>query len=383
MTISMSDSTKAYAEKLSELCARASDVERILMRLYSTCPVESKAVDDRALTREVDVAVKNVKGEVHVEPKKVGLGLVLEQNLSSVVSHVEFLLKYRIRPLPDSKVDRIVSVTVKDVVNGFGADACGNIVLGDVLLSIDGRPLSGMSLAQVKSLMLGSPGTCCVLDLMRDGGPPFKVEVTRFLNFRDDPTAQGPSRNSDAPSTPQHASLLLSRARDAEKEEPEPERNAFSTHTYALSDPTIQDPVRPLRSYPRVAPPSEVRAARTEVWESDETYTALAGVTTSNYIPTAQDPSRPWHSMSELQLDVEAEETEGCEPEVLQPDDMFSGSICACASPLHSHTGPAQQQEARVTAGWGSEESNGAEERTVESQFEVPRFAKHSSQSSC
>ena len=201
-----------------------------------------------------------VKKEVYVEPKKVGLGLVLEQNLSSVVSHVEFLLKYRIRPLPDSKVDRIVSVTVKDVVNGFGADACGNIVLGDVLLSIDGRPLSGMSLDQVKSLMLGSPGTFCVLDLMRDGGPPFKVEVTRIGNtpFRywqdtypessapDDPTAQGPVRLLDtAPA--QYASKVQAVEAERTRRQPElgrevqaqEERYTAFTPTHAIIERSI------------------------------------------------------------------------------------------------------------------------------------------------
>lgn len=82
---------------------------------------------------------------------------------------------------------------VKDVVAGFGADASGRIVPGDVLLTIDGRPLSGMTLEQVKSLMLGNPGTRCVLDVMRNNEPPFKVEVTRIANLG---SASPPGTNS-------------------------------------------------------------------------------------------------------------------------------------------------------------------------------------------
>ena len=66
-------------------------------------------------------------------------------------------------------------MVVKDVVPGFAADACGNIKPGDVLVSIDGRPLSRLSLEQVKGLMLGIPGSRAVLEV-RSREVPFILE---------------------------------------------------------------------------------------------------------------------------------------------------------------------------------------------------------------
>ena len=81
-------------------------------------------------------------------------------------------------------------MVVKDVVPGFAADACGNIKPGDVLVSIDGRPLSRLSLEQVKGLMLGIPGSRAVLEVIRNDQAPFNVEVTRVSNIRSPPSTK-------------------------------------------------------------------------------------------------------------------------------------------------------------------------------------------------
>jgi C-terminal processing protease CtpA/Prc len=63
---------------------------------------------------------------------------------------------------------------------------------GDVILSIDGRSLSQLTLEQVKGLMMANAGTRSTLEIRRNEQGPFKVGVTRIsnLNLRSPPQSR-------------------------------------------------------------------------------------------------------------------------------------------------------------------------------------------------
>uniref|UniRef100_A0A7S0QML8 PDZ domain-containing protein n=1 Tax=Cryptomonas curvata TaxID=233186 RepID=A0A7S0QML8_9CRYP len=156
--------TEVPVERVVEVPVERVVEKRVQVEYIVEVPVE------RIVEYPVERVVQ-VRREVYVEPKRVGLGLLLEQNLSST--------------------DRVV--VVKDVVAGFAADASGNVKPGDVILSIDGQSLAGKSLEQVKGLMMANAGTRSTLEIVRNEQRPFKVDVTRSPNIR---SPGGPNRSS-------------------------------------------------------------------------------------------------------------------------------------------------------------------------------------------
>ena len=54
----------------------------------------------------------------------------------------------------------------------------GGVRYGDLLVSVDGRPVSAMGLSDAAETLRGQAGTRVRLDLIRDGAP-FSVELVR------------------------------------------------------------------------------------------------------------------------------------------------------------------------------------------------------------
>jgi C-terminal processing protease CtpA/Prc len=70
---------------------------------------------------------------------------------------------------------------VLTIAKGSPAEGCGVISKGDVLMNVNGHPAVGMSLAQVKSAIVGPPGTPVKLILERpQGSSTFRFEVCLF-----------------------------------------------------------------------------------------------------------------------------------------------------------------------------------------------------------
>ena len=55
------------------------------------------------------------------------------------------------------------------------------IEAGDLIVRIDGQPTKGMTMQQAVDMMRGKPGTEVVLTLVREGGQPFEVTLTRAV----------------------------------------------------------------------------------------------------------------------------------------------------------------------------------------------------------
>ncbi|MGM3386674.1 S41 family peptidase [Stutzerimonas stutzeri] len=55
------------------------------------------------------------------------------------------------------------------------------IEAGDLIVKIDGKPTKGMSMMDAVNLMRGKPGTDISLSLVREGGKPFDVKLTRAV----------------------------------------------------------------------------------------------------------------------------------------------------------------------------------------------------------
>ncbi|WP_120995046.1 S41 family peptidase [Stutzerimonas urumqiensis] len=55
----------------------------------------------------------------------------------------------------------------------------GGIEAGDLIVKIDGQPTKGLGMMEAVEQMRGKPGTQVTLTLVREGGKPFDVELTR------------------------------------------------------------------------------------------------------------------------------------------------------------------------------------------------------------
>ena len=55
------------------------------------------------------------------------------------------------------------------------------IEAGDLIVKIDGKPTKGMSMMDAVGMMRGKPGSDISLSLVRDGGKPFSVKLTRAV----------------------------------------------------------------------------------------------------------------------------------------------------------------------------------------------------------
>ncbi|MGK9066961.1 S41 family peptidase [Stutzerimonas chloritidismutans] len=55
------------------------------------------------------------------------------------------------------------------------------IEAGDLIVKIDGKPTKGMSMMDAVNMMRGKPGTDIALSLVREGGKPFDVKLTRAV----------------------------------------------------------------------------------------------------------------------------------------------------------------------------------------------------------
>jgi len=52
---------------------------------------------------------------------------------------------------------------------------------GDLIIKIDGKPTKGLSMTEAVGMMRGKPGTDISLSLVREGGKPFTVKLTRAV----------------------------------------------------------------------------------------------------------------------------------------------------------------------------------------------------------
>src|SRR5690606_9793869 len=59
--------------------------------------------------------------------------------------------------------------------------ARAGIEAGDLIVKIDGQATKGLSMMEAVDLMRGKAGTKVTLTLVRDGGTPFDVELTRAV----------------------------------------------------------------------------------------------------------------------------------------------------------------------------------------------------------
>ena len=75
----------------------------------------------------------------------------------------------------DQKDGQLVVVTP---LKGTPAEAAG-IKAGDLILAIDGRPTEGMATDHAVTFIRGKLGTVVTLTIMREGGRPFDVKITR------------------------------------------------------------------------------------------------------------------------------------------------------------------------------------------------------------
>ncbi len=75
-------------------------------------------------------------------------------------------------------------IRVAAPIKGTPADKAG-ILAGDLIVQIDDKPVKGMTLSEGVDLMRGKVGTQVKLMIVRDGKPPFQVELTRAVIKRE------------------------------------------------------------------------------------------------------------------------------------------------------------------------------------------------------
>ena len=71
-------------------------------------------------------------------------------------------------------------IKVVSPIDDTPASAAG-IQPGDLIVKIDGKPTKGLSLVEAVDLMRGKAGSKITLSLVREGGKPFDVELTRAV----------------------------------------------------------------------------------------------------------------------------------------------------------------------------------------------------------
>lgn len=71
-------------------------------------------------------------------------------------------------------------VKVIAAIEGTPADRAG-IQSGDVITHLDGDPIVGQPLKHAVGVMRGAPGTRIALTIVRQGGPPFQVDIMREI----------------------------------------------------------------------------------------------------------------------------------------------------------------------------------------------------------
>jgi len=64
-------------------------------------------------------------------------------------------------------VDKDMKVQIIDLFQGSPAQTSGQLDVGDVLVSIDGVLVSGLSSQEINSLIVGPPGTTVTLEVRR------------------------------------------------------------------------------------------------------------------------------------------------------------------------------------------------------------------------
>lgn len=72
------------------------------------------------------------------------------------------------------------NIKIISPIEGTPADRAG-LKSGDIVTELDGKSVAGMSLRNAVNVMRGRPGTKVKLTIVRDGGQPFEVTLTRAV----------------------------------------------------------------------------------------------------------------------------------------------------------------------------------------------------------
>ena len=82
---------------------------------------------------------------------------------------------------------------VEQIISGGPAATNGTIKLKDVILSVDGKPLAGLTLEQVQELIDGPEGTSVLIKGQHgERGAPYEVKLNRELAARQSPRGRSP-----------------------------------------------------------------------------------------------------------------------------------------------------------------------------------------------
>jgi carboxyl-terminal processing protease len=159
---------EVWAKPVGEAASEAAykQVEVLARALHD---IESRAVTRPSLERLVQAAIRGMLREIDSGSRYIPAEELSSWEASSEVGEVGLGFQ-----------EEAGSFVVTEVREGFAAQKAG-IRKGDILLSVDGRLLQGLSAVEVRSQLMGPTGSQATLLLKRDGVlQPLRFRVKRI-----------------------------------------------------------------------------------------------------------------------------------------------------------------------------------------------------------
>ena len=170
--------------ELSKLREEVGDIKRRYDDLKNQLPSSS----DVAETYQASVAELNQRCQGL--QKDVNTILMLHKRMYEAICRTDSVrpcgIGVRLRAMADeSKPGSESTKVIESVFEGGPASESGKVVCGDVLIKIDGRDVSGLTLDEIREHIVGLPGTSLTLQLRRGTDPEIiSVELSRSIGAK-------------------------------------------------------------------------------------------------------------------------------------------------------------------------------------------------------